>query len=152
MEFGPNIANDESGSGAPKRVLSVRKQSRLLFINGQIEYLDRRAKAPKVAGQDSDHTITKGVLLHPAIHYHPDQTNTGKMHDRNASSAAATRGSTPPLAIPLMGLLLKTKLMVRGKLGASRGITSQKRCGGHTAAMCAKRSSLRGQREGAAKK
>jgi hypothetical protein len=30
VEFGPNIANDESGSGAPKRVLSVRKQSRLL--------------------------------------------------------------------------------------------------------------------------
>ena len=77
---------------------SSRRQITFIIhlINGQIEYLDRRANAPKVAGQDSDHaTITKGVLLHPAIHYHPDQTNTGKMHDRNASSAAATRGRLP---------------------------------------------------------
>jgi len=43
------------------------------------------------------HLVREATLLQVASHH---QTEAGKPHDRNASSAAASRASTPPLAIP----------------------------------------------------
>ena len=43
------------------------------------------------------HLEREAVLLQVASNY---QTNAVKMHDTNASRAAATRASTPPLAVP----------------------------------------------------
>jgi len=66
------------------------------------------------------HLEREAVLLQVASHH---QTKTGMMHDTNASSAAATRASTPPLAIPFA----TAEREIRAKLAKHRAWTDRLR-------------------------
>ena len=130
---------------------SSRRQITFIIhlINGQIEYLE--IAEPRLQKQQ-DKILT--TLPLPKVFCY---TLLFIITLTRPTQARCTTGMPPvrqqpavdsPAGDPLNGA---ASLKLSSWSGASRGITSQQRCGGHTAAMCAKRSSLRGQREGAQK-